>query len=92
MQVNGFCSPERFNTLQQIFDDVWAELERRQNGSMPEAAAIRSRLAAMVMDLKDAPELHVELAKQELLRLLEGDATEPPSGKCFSGKALLDHR
>jgi hypothetical protein len=90
MQVNGFCSPERFNTLQQIFDDVWAELNQRQNG-YEDAEAIRSRLASMVIELKDAPELHVEMAKQELLRLLEGDATEPPSGKCFSGKALLDH-
>ena len=71
MQVNGFCSPERFNILQQVYDVVWAELKQRQNGSESDAEAIRSRLAAMVIDLKDVPELHLELAKEELLQRFE---------------------
>lgn len=70
--MRSFLGPEQFDLLQQIFDGAWAELEARRNTSIDNPEAIRSRLAAMVVDLADVPELDVELAKQEILQKLDG--------------------
>jgi hypothetical protein len=70
--LKGFCTPEKFRLLQRVFDEAWIELEARGNGGIDDPEPIRSKLAALVVEMMDIPDLDAELAKQDVLQKLNG--------------------
>ena len=70
--LKGFCSPERFRLLQRVFDEAWIELEARGNGAIDDPEPIRSKLAVLVVEMMNIPDLDAELAKHDILQKLNG--------------------
>jgi hypothetical protein len=58
--------------LQRVFDEAWIELEARGNGTIDDPEPIRSKLALLVIEMIDVPDLDAELAKQDILQKLNG--------------------
>jgi hypothetical protein len=76
--LKGFCSPERFNLLQRVFDEAWIELEA-SNGAIDDPEPIRSKLAALVVEMMDIRDLDAELAKHDILQKLTAALATGPS-------------